>query len=72
MGELAVSANFTIRKCCKSNKDPARAVVTKEKARPALLFFEYFKTADKDGIYLAILKDGIEHLEPHLRNIFLA
>lgn len=47
-----------------------RPVTTNEKARAAILFFQYFKTHDKYGFYPAILKEGIFHLEQLLRNIF--
>jgi hypothetical protein len=47
-------------------------VINQSKIRWALNIFKPFKSEGTDGIPLALLQQGVEHLVPHLCRIFRA
>jgi hypothetical protein len=46
--------------------------INQSKIRWALNIFKPFKSAGTDGVLLALLQEGVEHLVPHLCRIFRA
>lgn len=70
---LSVSANLSTWKHYKGNCNTTRAVITREKARVAILVFHHFKIPDMDEIFPAMMKEGIQRLDARrIKNFFLA